>query len=103
MVTNILISTFGAVIAFLFARIQYKINKMQEIDEERHEEYMQMRIAERELLLAEAKISALSARCIRGEQANGDLEKAEDYLAEKKHNVQNLTTEYAIKAQHKRR
>ena len=100
---KVILIVFGAVVAFLFWLIEYKISKMEKLSEQRYSEQISMRIAERELLMAEASISALTAKCIRGEHVNGDLEAAEKYLEEKKHAVKDLTNEYAIKAQYKRR
>lgn len=100
---KVILIVFGAVVAFLFWLIEYKISKMEKLSEQRYSEQINMRIAERELLMAEASISALTAKCIRGEHVNGDLEAAEKYLEEKKHAVKDLTNEYAIKAQYKRR
>lgn len=96
----ILNAIFAAVISaafgFMFARINKKLDAMQAEDEKRHNEAVQVRIAERELMLAEAKISALSARCIRGEHVNGDLEEAERYLTACKRRVENLAHKTAI-------
>ena len=95
-VIGLILAVIGGIITFLFWSIEKKIDKMDQKSEQRRKEELEMRKAERELLLAEASISALSARCIRGEHVNGDLEKAENYLEEKKHAIQNLTQKVAL-------
>lgn len=95
-VIGLILAVIGGIITFLFWSIEKKIDKMDQRSEQRRKEEIEMRKAERELLLAEASISALSARCIRGEHVNGDLEKAENYLEEKKHAIQNLTQKVAL-------
>lgn len=95
-VIGLILAVIGGIITFLFWSIEKKIDKMDQRNEQRRNEELEMRKAERELLLAEASISALSARCIRGEHVNGDLEKAENYLEEKKHAIQNLTQKVAL-------
>lgn len=96
LVIGLILAVIGGIITFLFWSIEKKIDKMDQKSEQRRKEEIEMRKAERELLLAEASISALSARCIRGEHVNGDLEKAENYLEEKKHAIQNLTQKVAL-------
>lgn len=95
-VIGLILAVIGGIITFLFWSIEKKIDKMDQKSEQRRKEELEMRKAERELLLAEASISALSARCIRGEHVNGDLEKAENYLEEKKRAIQNLTQKVAL-------
>ena len=78
--TIIVTACVGAIVGILFKRIEKRIAQI-EIDSKKHyEEQVQIRLAERELLLAEAHISSLSARGIRGEKVNGELEKAEKEL-----------------------
>lgn len=57
----------------------------------RDREQIELRAAERDLLFAEAKISALTARVARGEIVNGDLERAERELADKKKILSDIT------------
>lgn len=85
----------GAVIGLLFWRIQAKITAMDADAKHNHAELLEIRTAERELLLAEAEISALTARCVRGEMVNGDLEKAEQDLRGKKDAVDRIMTRMA--------
>lgn len=82
-VTIVITALVGAVVSFLVHRIDKRVDKIDKDNQQRHEEQVKIRLAERELLLAEAHISALSARCIRGERVNGDLEKAERELETK--------------------
>lgn len=84
------------IIGYLFWCIERKIDHMETENETHHREQIEIRVAERELLLASSDISALCARCIRGEKVNGDLEQAEQYLIDKKHAVQDLTRKIAL-------
>lgn len=86
----------GAVIGLLFWRIQKKLGDMDAEQKHHHTEQIQVRTAERELLLAEAEISALTARCVRGETVNGDLEEAERVLHDKQDVVQDITRRIAM-------
>ena len=103
MVTKIVIgfvlALIGGLITFLFWKIEKKIDHIEVENEQRHEEQINIRVAERELLIAEADISALTARCVRGEVVNGELEKAEKTLAEKKKNIESLTLKVAIQSE----
>ena len=103
MVTKIVIgfglALIGGLITFLFWKIEKKIDHIEAENEQRHEEQINIRVAERELLIAEADISALTARCVRGEVVNGELEKAERTLAEKKKNIESLTLKVAIQSE----
>lgn len=81
----------GAIVGLLFRRIEKRIDKIDKDNEAHREEQVKIRLAERELLLAEAHISALSARCIRGEKVNGELEKAEKDLDAKDKALEALT------------
>lgn len=71
--------------------LQKKIDRMETVAEKRNAQQIEIRAAERDLLFAEAKISALTARVARGEIVNGDLEKAEQDLADKKKFLTDLT------------
>ena len=86
-----IVALVGGIVSFLFVRLNKKIDKIDDDGEKRHRDQVKVRIAECELLLAEAHISALSARCIRGEKVNGDLEQAEADLNTKKKAVQDIT------------
>lgn len=85
----------GAVVGLLFWRIQAKITAMDADQKRHHAEVLEIRTAERELLLAEAEISALTARCVRGEMVNGELEAAETDLRGKKDAVDKIMTRMA--------
>ena len=96
-VTAIIIETvIGGIIGVLFWRIQSKISAMDADQKHHHSELLEIRTAERELLLAEAEISALTARCVRGELVNGDLEAAEKVLHDKRDAVNDLTRKIAM-------
>lgn len=103
MVTKIVIgfvlALIGGLITFLFWKIEKKIDHIEAENERRNKEQINIRLAERELLIAEADISALTARCVRGEIVNGELEKAEKILAEKKKNIESLTLKVAIQSE----
>lgn len=95
-VTYIIEAIIGGLIGMMFWRIQKKIDKMESDQKARHKEYVEIRTKERELLIAEAKISALTARCVRGEMVNGDLEEAENDLIDKEEALHTLTRKIAI-------
>lgn len=103
MVTKIVIgfvlALIGGLITFLFWKIEKKIDHIEAENERRNKEQINIRLAERELLIAEADISALTARCVRGEIVNGELEKAEKTLVEKKKNIESLTLKVAIQSE----
>ena len=86
--TAIVMSTITAVISagigVAIWTLQRKIDRMEKDADRRNKQQIEIRAAERDLLFAEAKISALTARVARGEIVNGDLEKAERDLATKK-------------------
>lgn len=86
----------GGIIGLLFWRIQRKIDNLETEQAGRHEQLVKMRTAERELLIAEANISALTAMCVRGDKVNGELEAAEKTLLEKEKALQDLTQKHAI-------
>ena len=95
--TSIVLSAMAAIISALIGlaiwRLQKKIDKMENDAEKRNQQQISIRAAERDLLYAEAKISALTARVARGEIVNGDLEAAEHDLAEKKKVLSDLTNQ----------
>lgn len=81
----------SAFIGFAIWRLERKLDRMEQESQSRDREQIELRAAERELLYAEAKISALTARVARGEIVNGDLEAAEKLLLEKKTALSDLT------------
>lgn len=81
----------SAFIGFAIWRLERKLDRMEWERQSRDREQIELRAAERELLYAEAKISALTARVARGEIVNGDLEAAEKILLEKKTALSDLT------------
>lgn len=93
--TSIVLSAIAALISAMIGlaiwRLQKKIDKMEADADKRNAQQISIRAAERDLLYAEAKISALTARVARGEIVNGDLEAAERDLAEKKKILSDLT------------
>ena len=95
-ITTTITALIGAMVSFMFSQINKRLTRMEEEDKKHREDQVQTRIAERELMLAEARISALSARCIRGEHVNGDLEEAENYLTACKRRVETLAHRTAI-------
>ena len=81
----------SAFIGFAIWHLERKLDRMEQDSQSRDREQIELRAAERELLYAEAKISALTARVARGEIVNGDLEAAEKLLLEKKTALSDLT------------
>lgn len=86
----------GGIVGILFYRIQKKIDRMEADQTQRQREQVEIRTLERELLLAEADVSALTARCVRGEAVNGDLDCAFKNLTRKKNDLQSVTRKIAL-------
>lgn len=93
--TALIMSTITALISafigFAIWSLQKKVDRMEKEAARHNQQQIEIRAAERDLLFAEAKISALTARVARGEIVNGDLEKAEQDLADKKKFLTDLT------------
>ena len=93
--TALIMSTITALISafigFAIWSLQKKVDRMEKEAAHHNRQQIEIRAAERDLLYAEAKISALTARVARGEIVNGDLEKAEQDLADKKKFLTDLT------------
>jgi len=93
--TALIMSTITALISacigFAIWSLQKKVDRMEKEAARHNHQQIEIRAAERDLLFAEAKISALTARVARGEIVNGDLEKAEQDLADKKKFLTDLT------------
>lgn len=77
-------ATISAAIGVAVWALQRKIDHLERDTEKRERQQIEIRAAERDLLFAEAKISALTARVARGEIVNGDLERAEKDLQAKR-------------------
>lgn len=90
-IISILSAFVSAVVGFLIWGVEKKLDTMESNNRTRDREQIELRAAERDLLFAEAKISALTARVARGEIVNGDLERAERELADKKKILTDIT------------
>lgn len=90
-IMSIITALISAGIGVAIWALQKKIDRMEKDADKRNAQQIEIRAAERDLLFAEAKISALTARVARGEIVNGDLEKAEQDLANKKKFLTDLT------------
>lgn len=77
-------ATISAGIGVAVWALQRKIDRLEKDADKHNRQQIEIRAAERDLLFAEAKISALTARVARGEIVNGDLEKAEKDLSQKR-------------------
>lgn len=86
----------GGVVAFLFWKIEHKIDHMEAKTDQHNKEQIEMRKRERELLLANADLTLVIAKKEQGYDVNGDLKTASDYLQDKKHDVQDYTRILAI-------
>lgn len=85
----------GAVVAFLFARIEKKIDQMESENDTHHKEQVTMRTAERELMLAIADTTMLTAKKVNNRTSvNGELEQSIKELDKRKKRVQELTHEF---------
>lgn len=88
---SIIAAVISGCIGLLIWKIEKKLDRMEIDNATRDRQQIELRAAERDLLYAEAKISALTARVVRGEIVNGDLEAAERDLADKKTALSDLT------------
>ena len=88
---SIIAAVISGGIGLLIWKIEKKLDRMEIDNVTRDRQQIELRAAERDLLYAEAKISALTARVVRGEIVNGDLEAAERDLADKKTALSDLT------------
>lgn len=88
---SIIAAVISGGIGLLIWKIEKKLDRMEIDNATRDRQQIELRAAERDLLFAEAKISALTARVVRGEIVNGDLEAAERDLADKKTALTDLT------------
>ena len=95
-VTCIITAIVGGLIGLMFYKVERKIDQVAADNERHHKETIEIRVAERELLLAEARISSLTAKCVRGEYVNGELEKAEEELERTQKNMQGITMRIAL-------
>ena len=87
----------GGVVGLLFWKIEKKIDHLEEDNERHHQEQVKVRTAERELLLAVADTSLLTAKKVNDEASgNGELKKAEDNLIKKRDSLQGMTRQIAI-------
>lgn len=93
--TAIIMSTITAAISagigVAIWALQRKIDRLERDAEKHNRQQIEIRAAERDLLFAEAKISALTARVARGEIVNGDLERAEKDLQAKRDTMSAVT------------
>lgn len=97
MITKILLAIITGLVTFGFGLIVRKLNKMEKESEIRHQEHKKINIKERELLLALADTTKLTAKKVNdAHSVNGELEDSIEYLQEKKHAVQDLTREIAF-------
>lgn len=95
-IITIATAVIGAIVGLLFHRIEKKIDKIEKDNEKHHREQVQIRIAERELMIAEAHISELVVRKMRKEDVNGELALADEALKAKKEVVDKITRQIAI-------
>ena len=92
--SEVITAFIGAIIALLFWKIEKKIDKMEAENNAHHKEQVQLRKAEREVLLAVADTTILTAKKVNDSNSvNGELEKSIEELEAKKKEVQDLTRE----------
>lgn len=87
----------GGLVAFMFWRIEKRIDQMERQSEQHAVEQIQMRKHERELLLATADLVMVISKKVQGYDVNGDLVEAEEELQRTKHDVADYTESVAIK------
>lgn len=97
MQTIVITAIIGGFVTFLFGMLNLKLNRMMKESEKHHEEHVKINIAERELLLALADTTILTAKKVNDRNSvNGELEESIVYLRDKKNNVQDITREVAF-------
>ena len=97
MVQTIITAVIGAVVAFFFWRIEKKIDRMEAENDAHHKEQVEIRIAERELMLSIADTVALTGKKVEdAASVNGELQDAIKKTLEKKETVQEITRAVAI-------
>lgn len=97
MTQTIVTAIVGAIVAFLFTRIEKKIDKLESESNAHHKEQIQVRKAEREMMLAIADTSILTAKKVNDRKSvNGELEASIEELEKRKKKVQDLTREIAF-------
>ena len=98
MVQTVITAVIGGIVAFLFWHIERKIDTLEKEQEKRHEEQIGVRIAERDVLLAVADTTLLTAKKVNNRNSvNGELEASIERLQEKNHALQEMTTQIYFK------
>lgn len=92
-----LTALIGGIVAFLFNRIESKIDKLEAENNAHHKEQIAVRKAEREMMLAVAETTMLTAKKVNNRNSvNGELEASIKELQERKQAVQDITREIAF-------
>lgn len=89
--TTIITAVIGGIFSFFFTRFNRKLDKIEEHNQQRHEENIATKEADHELLLATAEVTELMARKWNGELVNGELEEAEEELRRARQDLDKLT------------
>lgn len=90
MIIQICISLFCAIIS---GTVLWKMQQHQKMNEERHQEEVELAVKERDLMIATAKTTEILARKIDGEGINGELHESNEELKDKRESLENFTTE----------
>lgn len=90
-------AVIGAIVAFLFSRLEKKLDNIEKEQSENHREQVAIRIAERELMLAMAETVALTGKKVdNAAGVNGELLASVEKTEAKEAALQKVTTQFMM-------
>ena len=93
----IITAIIGAVVAFLFSRLENKLDRIEKEQTKHHNEQVAIRVAERELLLAMAETVALTGKKVDDAAGvNGELLASVEKTQAKESALQKVTTQFTV-------
>lgn len=93
----IITAIIGAVVAFLFSRLENKLDRIEKEQTKHHNEQVAIRVAERELLLAMAETVALTGKKVDDAAGvNGELLASVEKTQAKEATLQKVTTQFTV-------
>ena len=93
----IITAIIGAVVAFLFSRLENKLDRIEKEQTKHHNQQVEIRVAERELLLAMAETVALTGKKIdNAAGVNGELLASVEKTQQKEAALQKIVTQFTV-------
>lgn len=87
----------GAIVAFLFSRLEKKLDQIEKEQNQNHKEQVAIRIAERELMLAMAETVALTGKKVdNAAGVNGELLASVEKTEQKEAALQKIVTQFTV-------